>query len=717
MTRIPSPLALAAASAVISLFPVPSKAQNMSDLDYPETRAEDVSETRFGTVVEDPYRWLENDVREDEEVAAWVAAQNKVTQAYLSDLPGRETFAKRLRALIDYERYSLPEAAGGRTIFTYNPGLLNQPRLMTQGPDDAEAKVLLDPNDWSEDDTVALGGYALSPDGAKLVYAEQDGGSDWRTVKVVDAATGRTTSDIVEWVKFSNLSWDGSGDGFFYSRFARPEQGQEFQSLNLDQKVYYHRLGTPQSDDRLVYETPAEPKLSHTAQTTHDGRYLIIYSSEGTDERYQVHVIDLASDDLAPVTLIGARENNWAYAGNRGSEIYFLTNLDAPRQRVVRLDMSDPAAQPVQIVGQDDAVLEQAALKRDTLVLAYLSDVKSELRTFALDGTPLGAVDLPGIGQAYLGGEEGDGELFYGFTSFTVPPRIYRYDVEAKASEIWREPDVPFDPDAFVAEQQFYTSKDGTRVPMFVVRRADLDSGKPAPTLLYGYGGFNVSVLPAFSTTRLAWIEQGGVVAIANIRGGGEYGKAWHDAGRLQNKQNVFDDFIAAAEHLIETGVTSSEQLAIQGGSNGGLLVGAVTNQRPDLFAAALPAVGVMDMVRFDQFTAGRYWVDDYGYPDREADFKTLYAYSPYHNIGGDTDYPAILVTTADTDDRVVPGHSFKYTAALQAAEIGPDPHLIRIETRAGHGSGKPVDKVIEEYADVWAFAAAHTGLAVGDGE
>lgn len=686
---------------------------NEAALEYPETRRQDLVEDTFGEQVADPYRWLENDVREDNDVRAWVEAENRVTDSYLATLPGREVFANALRQLIDYERFSLPQEAEGKYIYTYNDGLQNQAVLMIRDSAEAEGRVLLDPNTWSQDDTIALGGYDLAPDGRHVVYAQQDGGSDWRTVLVVDTATGETLDDRIEWMKFSGLDWDGDSQGFFYSRFQEPAEGQKFQSLNLNQQLYYHKLGTAQTADRLVYKTPDEPKLGHTAEVTDDGRWLVIYSVEGTDERVAVHLVDLQSGDWTPRALVAERQNNWNLIGSEGETLYFITNADAPRQRVVAMDVGAERPQPRGIVAEDEAVLDGGTVKDGKLYLTYLDDVKTDLRRFDLDGSPLGRVELPGIGTAYLGGEAAKGELYYGFTSFTVPDRIYRLDTASGDSAVWEAPEVPFDPEAYTARQVFYPSKDGTEVPMFIVHRRDLDMNAPQPTLLYGYGGFNISLTPGYSPARMAWMAEGGVLAVANLRGGGEYGKAWHDAGRLMNKQNVFDDFIAAGEYLVESGVTAKDKLAIQGGSNGGLLVGAVTNQRPDLFAAAMPAVGVMDMLRFDQFTAGRYWVDDYGYPDREADFRNLLTYSPYHNIESGKDYPAILVTTADTDDRVVPGHSFKYTAALQAADIGTEPHLIRIETRAGHGSGKPVDKIIEEYSDLWAFAAAHTGLTV----
>nr|WP_157123890.1 prolyl oligopeptidase family serine peptidase [Allosphingosinicella indica] len=677
---------------------------------YPETRRSDTSEVQFGITVADPYRWLEDDVRESAAVKQWVDAQNVVTDAYLAKLPMRETFRNRLRALYDYERFGVPEKKGGHYFYTRNDGLQNQAVLYVRDSIDGAPRLLIDPNGWSKDGATALAEWVPSSDGKLLLYSVQDGGTDWRTVKVLDVATGKDRADLVEWVKFSNLAWAKDGSGFYYSRFAAPEEGQKFQALNENQQVYFHRLGTPQSEDRLIYATPDRPKLGHSAEVTDDGRWLVITSAEGTDDRYEITLVDLSRPDAKPRTLIAGLENNWTLAGNEGTRFFWITNKDAPRLKIVAMDVAAANPVPADLVPEDKATLDGANVVGGTLIATYLVDAKTEVRRFALDGKPAGTVSLPGIGTAAgFKGDPEDGETFYAFTSFATPTAIYRYDAKSGQSRIWAEPKVAFDPADYDVRQVFYTSKDGTRVPMFVVAKKDV--GKGAPTLLYGYGGFNISLTPAFSPTRLAWMEQGGVVAVANLRGGGEYGKAWHDGGRLQNKQNVFDDFIAAGEYLIREGISASGKLAIQGGSNGGLLVGAVVNQRPDLFAAALPAVGVMDMLRFDRWTAGRYWVDDYGYPSKEADFRALYAYSPYHNIKGGKAYPAILVTTADTDDRVVPGHSFKYTAALQAADIGPQPHLIRIETRAGHGSGKPTDKIIDEYADMWAFIAQHTGM------
>lgn len=679
-------------------------------ISYPATDKVPVTETLFGETVADPYRWLENDVRSDPKVAAWVAAQNRTTDAYLATLPGRAAFKARLTQLFNYERFGVPEKKGSRYFYSRNSGLQNQAVLYVRDSLNGEGRVLIDPNLWAKDGATALGEYQPSEDGRRLVYAIQDGGSDWRTVKVLDVDTGQVMPDELKWVKFSALAWAKDGSGFFYSRFPEPKAGAEFQALNENQAVYFHKLGTQQSADRLVYSTPQTPKRGHSAQVTDDGRYLIVTTTEGTDNRYEVTLIDLADGRYTPKKLVNGLENEWSYAGNSGTTFFWNTNKEAPRGRIVAMDVARPQAIR-DVVPQDQAVLEGARTIGGQLVLSYLVDAKTEIRRFGLDGKPLGTVKLPGIGTASISGDADDAEAFYAFTSFNAPTTIYRYDVKADRATAWASPKVAFDPSRYGVEQRFYTSKDGTRVPMFVVRRKDVTG--PAPTMLWGYGGFNVSYTPAFSASRIAWMEQGGVFVLANIRGGGEYGKAWHDGGRLKNKQNVFDDFIAAGEYLIAEGITKKDGLAIQGGSNGGLLVGAVVNQRPDLFAAALPAVGVMDMLRFDRFTAGRYWVDDYGYPSKAEDFRILRAYSPYHNITAGKTYPAILATTADTDDRVVPGHTFKYTAQLQATDIGPKPHLVRIETRAGHGSGKPTDKIIEETSDLYAFAAKWTGLDV----
>jgi len=680
---------------------------------YPETRRVDVVEEQFGVKVADPYRWLENDVRSDSEVAAWVADENKLTDNYLQTLPGRGWFQQRIKKLFDYERFSVPVRKGGRYFYMHNSGLQNQAVLFVRDTLKGEGRQLIDPNTWAADGATALAEWLPSEDGKHLVYSIQDGGTDWRTLKVIDVATGKETGDEVTWAKYTMAaSWAKDGSGFFYSRYPAPPADAKFQALSENHKVYFHKLGTPQSADRLVYATPEAPKLSHYAGITDDGRWLVISTTEGTDNKNMVTLIDLSDPTWMPQTIIPRMENDWSPIGIVGTKFFFSTNAGAPRERIVMIDVASHDLTVHEIVPEQDATLSGASIVGGRLILEYMIDAKTEVQRYTLDGKADGKVMLPGIGKASgFEGEADDPETFYAFTSFNYPTTIFRYDVKTGQADVWAQPKVDFDPADYKVEQRFFTSKDGTKVPMFIVRRKDVTG--PAPTLLWGYGGFNIAYTPSFSSSRVAWMEQGGVFVLANIRGGGEYGKAWHDAGRLANKQNVFDDFIGAGEFLIREGITGKNQLAIQGGSNGGLLVGAVVNQRPDLFAAALPAVGVMDMLRFDRWTAGRYWVDDYGYPNKEADFRTLYAYSPYHNIKGGRDYPAILASTADTDDRVVPGHTFKYTAALQAAAIGDKPHLVRIETRAGHGSGKPTDKVIEEAADLWAFAARWTGLEV----
>lgn len=695
-------------------LPALAETSPMTAITYPATDTGTTVDDQFGVRVADPYRWLENDVRTDPKVAAWVAAENKVTDAYLATLPGRDIFKARLKQLIDYERFGAPLKKGGRYFYMRNSGLQNQSVLYVRDSVDGAGRVLIDANIWSKDGATALGEWAPSEDGKRIVYAIQDGGSDWRTVKVLDVDSGKVLDDSVEWVKFSGLAWAKDGSGFYYSRFPAPPEGQKFQSLNENQAVYFHAIGTQQSDDRLIYATPDQPKRSHTAQVTDDGKWLVITTTEGTDNRYEISVVDLTAPKPTVRTIFKGLDYQWSFAGNVGGNFYWVTNKDAPRMRIVSTNLYARSAEvPVtEVVPQDKAVLDGAAIVGGKLVTQYLVDVKSEVRRFTLDGKPDGKVALPGIGSVGgFGGDAEDPETFYSFTSYNRPTTIYRYDVASGKSSVWAQPKVAFDPAAYDVSQVFYTSKDGTRVPMFVVRKKGTTG--PAPTLLYAYGGFNISMEPAFSATRIAWLEQGGVYAVANIRGGGEYGKEWHDGGRLANKQNVFDDFIAAGEFLKAKGYTGKDQLAIMGGSNGGLLVGAVVNQRPDLFAAALPQVGVMDMLRFDRFTAGRYWVDDYGYPSKEADFRTLLKYSPYHNIKAGQAYPAILAATADTDDRVVPGHTFKYTAMLQSLDLGTRPRLVRIETRAGHGSGKPTDKIIDETANDWAFIAKWTGMTV----
>jgi len=701
----------------IATLAIPANAQDMTAPDYPETTRGDVVETFFGEEVADPYRWLEDDVRNNEAVADWVEAQNAVTDAYLENLPARDWFSDRIGELTDYERFSVPVARGDRYFYNRNSGLQNQSPLYVRDGLDGEPRLLIDPNEWADDGATALAGWVPSPDGSKLLYSVQDGGTDWRIVRVMDVATGEHIGGEIRWVKFSGLAWAGE-EGFLYSRFPEPEEGEDFQALNTNQAVYYHALGSDQVDDQLVFSTPDFPERNHTAGTSDDGRWAIVTSSTGTEARYEVNMIDLAARDTLgwqARPLVTGFENSWSMIESVGSRLFFVTNDSAPLYRVVSIDMDNPQDGWTVIIPERDQPIADAGIIGGHLVLEYLEDATSSAYVYTLDGEHVRDIEFAGLGSAGgFGGSPDNPETFYNFSSFNRPSTIYRYDVRTGESTVFAAPEVSFSPDDFVVEQRFYESRDGTRVPMFIVRRADVAaSGEAVPTLLYGYGGFDISLTPGFSASRLAWVEAGGAFVMANIRGGGEYGKAWHDGGRRANKQNVFDDFIAAGEFLIAEGVTPEDGLAIQGGSNGGLLVGAVVNQRPDLFAAGNAAVGVMDMLRFDQFTAGRYWVDDYGYPDREEDWRILRAYSPYHNIRPDTDYPALLVTTADTDDRVVPGHSFKYTAALQVEELGDRPQLIRIETRAGHGSGKPTDKAIAEAADILSFLGYWTGLEV----
>lgn len=686
-------------------------------LAYPETDRGEVVETIFGETIADPYRWLENDVRHDESVARWVDAQNDLSRRYLDGLAQRDWFEGQIRKLFDYERFGLPRKAGGRYFYTRNSGLLNQAQLFMRKGLRGKPQLLLDPNTWADDGATALDTWKPSEDGRYLLYSVQDGGSDWRILRVLDVKTGETLPDEVRWAKFTDLAWIGE-TGFLYSRFPEPEEGAAYQGLNYNHAVYFHRIGTSQAEDELVYATPDRPDCNHVAEVTQDGRFAVITSSIGTDARYEISVIDLArrgKEGWKPRRLVEGFENDWRLVDGMGGSLWFVTNWQAPRFRLVSIDLEAKEGQWRELVPEGEDILQQATIIGSQLVLSYLHDASTRALVYSLGGKSLRELSLNGIGTASgFQGRPGDPETFYSYTSFNRPVAIYRMNLETGESAPFAEPDLQFDPRDYDVEQRFYASKDGTRVPMFIVRRKDIaDAGKPVPTLLYGYGGFDVALTPGFSSIRMAWLEAGGAFVMANLRGGGEYGKEWHDAGRLDNKQNVFDDFIAAGEFLIAEGVTPPGGLAIQGGSNGGLLVGASINQRPDLFAAANAQVGVMDMLRFDRFTAGRYWVDDYGYPDREEDFRILRAYSPYHNIRAGAEYPAILVTTADTDDRVVPGHSFKYTAALQAAEIGGKPHLIRIETRAGHGSGKPTDKAIEEGADILAFLAQWTGLKV----
>ena len=692
--------------AVVALVTFTIAAVAGDPLPYPETKQVKQVDDYHGTEVADPYRWLEDDVRESDEVAAWVEAQNKVTFGFLESIPERKAIEKRLTELWDFEKFGSFFKKGGRYYYFYNSGLQNQSVLYVMDSLDGEARVLIDPNTWSDDGTVALSGMSFSDDGRYMAYGIQDGGSDWRTWRVMEIEGKRVLEDELKWLKFTDTTWTKDGKGFFYSRYDEPKEGAEFQSLNLNQKVFYHRVGTSQADDVLVYSRPDHPDWGFSTEVTEDGRYLVITIWKGTDDKYRIVYKDLAEPYGAPVDLITDFENEYSFIGNDGPVLFFQSDLDAPKRRIIAIDTRRPGRDAwKEIVPEAEDVLSGVSLVGNQFIAEYLKDARSQVKLFAMDGRFLTELELPGIGSAGgFGGKRTDTETFYSFSSFAVPPSIYRYDMITRKSTLLKRADVDFVPEDYMTEQVFYTSKDGTRVPMFLTYKKGIKRDGKNPTLLYGYGGFNISLTPRFSISRLAWMEMGGIYAQANLRGGGEYGEAWHKAGIKLEKQNVFDDFIAAAEWLIKEGYTSREKLAIQGGSNGGLLVGACMAQRPDLFGACLPAVGVMDMLRFHKFTAGRFWVDDYGSADDPEEFKALYAYSPYHNLKDGTAYPPTLITTADTDDRVVPGHSFKFAARLQEAHEGEAPVLIRIETRAGHGSGKPTSMIIEEIADQWAF-------------
>jgi prolyl oligopeptidase len=684
-------------------------------IDHPETLRVEHTDRYHGITVADPYRWLEEDVRESERVRQWVEAQNEITFGYLASIPQREAIEARLTELWDYERFGLPAKEGGRYYYSYNDGLMNQEVIYTQETLDAPARLLIDPNAWSEDGTVALAGFYPSPDGQHVAYLVQDAGSDWNTARVLDVSSGEQLGDNLQWLKFTGLAWAKDGSGFYYSRYPAPDASEKYQTLNLNQAVYFHELGTAQGDDELVYRNREHPEWNYSATVTDDGRFLVITVWVGTDSRYQILYQDLTADGSRPVMLIERFEHDYSFVGNIGNELYFRTDKAAPLGKLIAIDVSVPASDNVrQVVAESNDVLTSASLVGSRIIGHYMQDARSVVQTFDTQGNLLGGIELPGPGTAWgFGGKLDEPETFFKFESFNMPERIFRLDVETGEMEVFRQAEVDFVPEEYVVEQVFYESKDGTRVPMFITHRKDVTPDGERPTLLYGYGGFNISLTPSFSVTRLAWMEMGGVYAVANLRGGGEYGEAWHEAGTKLKKQNVFDDFIAAAEYLVDEGYTNPERLAIFGGSNGGLLVGAVTNQRPELFRAVIASAGVMDMLRFHEFTAGRYWVDDYGSAEDPEEFQALFAYSPYHNVRPGTKYPAVLVTTADTDDRVVPAHSFKYTAALQAAQAGPAPVLIRIETRAGHGAGTPTTKQIEAYADRWAFLVENLGMQV----
>lgn len=698
---------------VFLLQPNPGDLMSQDEaLTYPETRTVDQIDEYFGVKVEDPYRWLEAGARNSKEIENWVAAQNKVSFDYIEKLPFRKEIDQRLTKLWDYEKYGAPFRRGDRYYFQKNDGLQNQSVLYMQDSLDAEPKVLIDPNKWSDDGTIALGGLAFSNDGKYLAYGVQESGSDWRSWRVMEIESGKLLADKLDWIKFGGISWSKDSKGFFYSRYDEPTKEGEFESLNLNQKVWYHELGYDQSEDTLIHSDPDHPKWGFSPEVSEDGKWLLITVWKGTDARNRFLYRDLTKPDSKLVTLIDSFENEYSFLGNEGSTFYFKSDYNAPKKCILTTDVNNPEKRNV-IIAEADEAMQSASMVGDNIILQYLKDAKSQVKLCDLAGKFVREVSFPGIGSAGgFGGRRNHVETFYSFSSFNRPPSTYRYDLKTGESTLLREAKVDFNPEDYEVNQVFYSSKDGTKVPMFIAHKKGLELDGTNPTLLYAYGGFNISLTPGFRIARLQWMEMGGVFAMPNLRGGGEYGKDWHKAGTKTNKQNVFDDFIAAAEYLIDNKYTSEKNLAIQGGSNGGLLVGACMTQRPDLYGACLPAVGVMDMLRFQLWTAGRFWVDDYGCSENSAEeFEALYKYSPYHNIADGTEYPPTMVTTADTDDRVVPRHSFKFAARLQEAQAGNNPTIIRIETSAGHGSGKPTSKQIEEVADQWAFLAKHLGM------
>jgi len=691
----------------LSMFLVTAAGPVKADpLAYPATKTVEQVDDFHGVSVADPYRWLEDDVRTSPAVREWVTAENEVTFSFLEKIPQRNSIRERLTKLWNYEKFSPPTRRGSYYTFSKNNGLQNQFVLYQQDTLAAEPEVLIDPNAWSSDGTVALAGTAFSEDGKYLAYGVQDAGSDWRTWRVMAVENRRILPDELHWIKFNNPSWAKDGSGFFYARYPEPVEGATFQSLNLNQQVYFHKLGTAQADDVLVYARPDEPTWGFSTSVSDDGQYVVITAWVGTDDKYQVYYKSMADLTGQAVHLVGKFDHEYSFLGNDGKTFYFRTNQAAPKKRVIAISLEAPQPENwKELIPESAHVLDAVSLVGDTFIAESLQDAVTKVALYRTDGTFVRNVELEGLGSAGgFTGDRHDTETFYSFSSFATPPSIYRYDLKTGVNTLVRRANVEIDPNDYVVRQEFITSKDGTKVPLFLSYRKDLNLSQSHPTVLYGYGGFNIPLTPGFSVSRLLWMQMGGIHVTANLRGGGEYGEEWHQAGTRLQKQNVFDDFIAAAEWLIAEGLTSSPQLAIQGGSNGGLLVGACMVQRPELYGACLPAVGVMDMLRFHQFTAGRFWTDDYGSAENPEEFAALFRYSPYHNLKPGTKYPATLITTADTDDRVVPGHSFKFAARLQACQAGDAPVLIRIETRAGHGAGKPTSKIIEEAADQWAF-------------
>lgn len=685
-------------------------AKQVELLPYPETAKGDVVDTYFGTEVPDPYRWLEDDLAP--ETKAWVDAQNKVTQHYLGQIPYRDAIYRRLEKLWNYEKFSAPFVEGEYTYFYKNDGLQNQSVLYRQKGEDGEVEVFLDPNTFSADGTTSLAGVSFSRDGSLVAYQISEGGSDWRKVIVIRAEDKTVVGDTLVDVKFSGLAWRGN-EGFYYSSYDKPEEGSALSAMTDQHKLFFHRLNTPQGEDTLVFGGSELPRRYISAYLTEDERYLVINAAVTTNGN-ELYVQDLSVPGSSIVRVVDNFANNHWVVDSEGDKLFIQTDFKAPNGRLVVADVNDPApANWVDVIPETENVLN-ANSGGGKLFASYLKDATSMVQQYTLAGELERTIELPAVGSAGgFGAKRDDDHLYYSFTSYVYPPTIFRYDIASGESTVYKESGVDFDPSRYVSNQVFYTSKDGTKVPMIITHRKDIELDGTNPTLLYAYGGFNISLTPSFSTANIVLLEQGGIYAVPNIRGGGEYGEKWHVAGTKMQKQNVFDDFIAAAEYLIAEGYTSPEKLGIAGGSNGGLLVGAVMTQRPELYRVAFPAVGVLDMLRYHKFTAGAGWAFDYGTADDSAEmFNYLHAYSPYHALKPGIAYPATMVTTADHDDRVVPAHSFKFAARLQEYHTGDNPVLIRIETKAGHGAGKPTAMVIAEAADRWAFLFQNLGVA-----
>jgi prolyl oligopeptidase len=694
----------------LSLTLLISSVSAQNAFDYPKPRKADQVDDYHGVKVADPYRWLED--ADSPESRAWIDAENKITNAYLSSIPQRDAIKARLTELWNYERFGTPFKVGKHYLYTKNDGLQNQSVWYITDSLSDPGRVFFDPNKLAADGTAALSGSSFTDDGKLWAYGVAVAGSDRTEWKVMDVDTGKLLSDGLSPNRQGGVSWLHDNSGFFYNRFPQLQGGTELKGNTFNQKLYFHKLGTPQSEDVLVYERPDDKEFFISAGVSEDGKWLIINVGKGTSPKNMVYFKSLESPNSTIQPVVDNMDANYSFIGNDGSKFYFSTDKDSPRGKIVSVDALKPSGSWKVIVPEAADTLQNVDFINNQFVLNYLKDAYTQIRIVDTTGKAVRDVKLPGIGSAGgFGGKRYDTETFYSYSSYNAPPTIYRYDMKTGESTVFRQAKVKFNPDDYEVKQVFYNSKDGTKVPMFVVHKKGLKLDGNNPTLLYGYGGFNIPSTPGFSVGRIVWLEMGGVYAVANIRGGSEYGESWHEAGTKLKKQNVFDDFIGAAQYLIDQKFTRPEKLAIQGGSNGGLLIGAVLNQRPDLFGAALPAVGVMDMLWFPKFTIGWAWTSDYGSPDDPDEFKAIYAYSPLHNIKPGTKYPATLITTADHDDRVFPAHSFKYAATMQAAQAGPAPVLIRIETRAGHGAGKPTSKVIEENADIYAFLVKSLGM------